>query len=819
MSRLNSENAQLKLQTKIDLANLEGAGTALDKIKVQYESVSKQIEIANNKVLIMKRNLEDTQKNNAAEPVQRSAQRQLLEQQLNLSKLQAEQRRLASLGGAGGAGKGAESAFKRLAVAAKEAGGGVSGLVQSFASMNPQAAIGVTAVAAVGAKIVSLTKEAADAAASIGDLGDQLGIGTEEAAKLQGTLKAAGVSTDGFISWITRLDKSIMSAGAGGNETTRMLERFGVSLTDETGKLVDYNEQLRRLAEAFQNAKAAGKVEEFLAGMGRGAAQYRDLFNKLESDYRPRGLEYYSEPLKDAAQASMKLTDDLKHVDEQLDALKLAFGAAFIPVANEMIPPVIDLLHGVLGIINENKAALSGFARTVATIAIPGMGIAEMVKNAGLLREKLSSNAEEFVSNADLDKAAQSAAKRRETEARASEQARREQEAEATARKQSEEKLQSELSEIRLQATETDLEKSLRAIDKRNKELKEKYAEGMTSETASLIDETTEAQKAKVMQDFNNNTVAKINEIWQTGLEKRLADIEREKEAWKQKGIDEVAASKWAEQAKIDAVVNRNRAVMTQEREALNAYLTGGIKGLEAYQMKKDDYIGQLDAQTLNAFDAAKKAVLQKMYGGGLSAEGGTSGGMDALKTPVETTANYTKALYDYVTKGIVTEVKSMPVADISQGINASEAAWNSAEIQNYLNDGQLPGAGAGQDPGAGMEIIRGTQKYQVGLDGIEREFADMRKDMEVIRGTESSYSKINQAGGKNQGMSEVNQSLQRILSKMDVNKTPSDIDINVNIDTAVTEDSAGMTKLADAVADKITPHIESVLGRGSNGY
>ena len=154
-----------------------------------------------------------------------------------------------------------------------------------------------------------------------------------------------------------------------------------------------------------------------------------------------------------------------------------------------------------------------------------------------------------------------------------------------------------------LSVTGSDLENALRGIDRKAEELREKYrAEGgaLTDESAALIDRNAEAQKAKIMENFERDTVSRINDIWRTGLEQRLAAIDREAEAWRKKGVDEAAATRWAEQAKADAIVNRNRAVMTQEREALNAYLTGGIKGLEAYQMKKDDYIGQLDVQAIS---------------------------------------------------------------------------------------------------------------------------------------------------------------------------------------------------------------------------
>ena len=42
---------------------------------------------------------------------------------------------------------------------------------------------------------------------------------------------------------------------------------------------------------------------------------------------------------------------------------------------------------------------------------------------------------------------------------------------------------------------------------------------------------------------------------------------------------------------------------------------------------------------------------------------------------------------------------------------------------------------------------------------------------------------------------------------------------INVNIDSAVTQDSEAMTWLADIVANKIAPIVENAVGGGSNSY
>lgn len=856
LAKLNSENRQIKIQADIDMAKLEGTGTVLDKIKVKYEAITKQLEIQNQKTLILQRNLEQAQKSGAPDRVQSAAKRRLMEQQLNTAKMEAEQRRLSSILGMSGGGEGTGNALgglKDLALASKEAGGGVYGLVEGLASLHPTAAAVAAALAmtvGVLCKLKDAMMDAASAQASVYDLGSQIGVTTEEAKKLVAVTSLAAGGGDAYTlhRWLTTLGRQILTAGENGNLVTKTLDKFGVSLKDSEGKIVDEAEALDRLAEGFKKAQAAGRIEEYADGLGMRSQFLLDLMNKMESTYKPTAESLEKKGIFNPEGAA-ELTDNVAKLEMHVTRLKQSFGAALIPVGNAIVPEITEVIESINGIIYRmaNWREYYGIAPDADEVAQREAETAEKAakRESALaeIRRKEEEQAERQLQE-DLNeiklKYHASAQERELADIEKRKQAELAKEGEVAAeRSRIEKKFAAEREEILakydkqrremdtslkdsiLSVTGSDLENALRDIDRKAEELREKYrAAGgtLTDESAGLIDRNAEAQKAKVMENFERDTVSKINDIWRTGLEQRLAAIDRETEAWKKKGVDEAEATKWAEQAKVDAIVNRNRAVMTQEREALNAYLTGGMKGLEAYQMKKDDYIGQLDVQTLNAFDAAKKAVLQKMYGGGLTGSSGEAGGMSSLQAPMQTTADYTKAIYEYVAKGIVTDVKSLPTADLSNAINGSRSAWDSPEIQNYLHDGQTPGVGGGfEDKGAGMEIIRGTQSN---LDAATKAMMNAGHDMEIIRGTQSSYDRLSEAGGRD-GMAAVNQSLQGILARMDVNRSgPSnDVDITVNIDTAVTEDSASMAKLADAVADRITPKVEQALGGNGYGY
>ena len=92
ISRFNSEAKQVRLQADIDTANAE---TGLHKLRVQFDSLGKQIDIARQKELLLMRDLEATRKSFGSDNALTSkAQTALLAQQKQTALLMARQREL-----------------------------------------------------------------------------------------------------------------------------------------------------------------------------------------------------------------------------------------------------------------------------------------------------------------------------------------------------------------------------------------------------------------------------------------------------------------------------------------------------------------------------------------------------------------------------------------------------------------------------------------------------------------------------------------------------------------------------------------------------
>lgn len=65
--------------------------------------------------------------------------------------------------------------------------------------------------------------------------------------------------------------------------------------------------------------------------------------------------------------------------------------------------------------------------------------------------------------------------------------------------------------------------------------------------------------------------MAKIDSVWKSSLQNRLDDIDRERKAYIQKGVDEVKAAQWTEHEKRMAAVNEARQAFKERREMLDA--------------------------------------------------------------------------------------------------------------------------------------------------------------------------------------------------------------------------------------------------------
>ena len=122
--------------------------------------------------------------------------------------------------------------------------------------------------------------------------------------------------------------------------------------------------------------------------------------------------------------------------------------------------------------------------------------------------------------------------------------------------------------------------------------------------------------KARMMEQWERDVASNIDSIWKTELENRLAEIEREKDAWVQKGLDEVEATRWAEKEKLDAKRNAALEVLRSQKEELQVFKKSGQVGLMAYLRKKNKFTAEdlgLTPELLQQFQSGRKWAMENL--------------------------------------------------------------------------------------------------------------------------------------------------------------------------------------------------------------
>ena len=826
MARLNSKETQLKLRMDIDLTKLEGAGTELDKLKVKYEAINRQLDVQKQKEQVLAAVLKDAQKTSGMDSAAASrAETNLLRQQKIVAQTEAELRRLGKAYGTLGqqmnaAGQQAGTFGARMQRGIAQAHTGLTKLSNGFSLLNAKTAA-VMAAVSTGAGLFTLTKGAMEAGENVYRLSKRLHTSAGEAAQLNRTFQLAGMDVMTVIPLIAKLDKQIESAGTSGNETTEALARFGVTIQDQQGNLLPLNDQLAQLAKGYQYAVDMGQEEAYTAEVlgARGAAlvplleQYQDLM-QISANVQTTGLLNPEE--------SHKTWLEWKQMEMELGQLKGAIGAALLPVSKELMPEVTEVFRLLGQEISEHKddikEAILGWGTALK-------GVAELATFVGEQIKKVSDHAKAnewlvknhpmagpligipFVGGAILDrmygdeyqaylkeqealkekekaekKAAEAAKENKNAAFENATAAKKSAEAEKQAAKATEEaaKANAELTESLFTLTHNELESSLHAVDKEIEQFRAKGADvnlldeykiakqakiyedfqrnvvdatqaidrtdlenklaNIDREAAAYrqkgLDEVSatewaEASKAQVMASFENDVASKVDAVWKTELQNRLDDIEREKQAWIQKGLDEVKATQWAEKEKLDAKRNAALQVLQSQKEEFQAYLEGGQRGLAEYYKQAHGFT------------------------------------MDDLQMTPEQLTGFQRARQDML-ENLLPNFRDPSVIQQEQE-ERNRQYWENLEANGY---GELM-----------------SDKLQPLTQAMER-----LADAPIAQGDDGAQTQPSVTDNRQ-------------------------VTVQVSIENAVTADSEGMRYLADQVADRIEPAVKQALGDDGNTY
>lgn len=630
ISRINHENKKIRIEADIDLSKLDGAKDKAKSIDTREQALIRQLDLQRQKIrLVAAAYREMVQAKGADSAASARLETRLLHERKAYANLEVQLRavrkeRSAQTSIAGRMVNSVANGAGAMSVLAQ--GAGDLGLL-GFMSGPIGKAVGVTT--AVSAGLIAMARSAMTAGNNIYGLAQRMHTTNAEAARMNMVFRLAGADARAAVPAIIRLDKAIQSAGEDGNDTTRLLSAFGVVMKDSAGNLLPVNQQLTALAKGYRNAAAAGLESEFVSQLlgARGAELVPVLKDMAELQERAAKIPTTGLLNPDEAHRMNMEWNEMKVSMGQLSG---AIGAAFMPVVSDLMPDINEAIETLVKGIKDNKSDIESVVKTIGSIggvavdacrlageAFDGLGI--NMKNAGAVanfvkaeikdcRETLADMKETLGDTAladgisrlwnwamadympkDAEKPKEQEAKKSDASQSAEETRRKVEEAMAKAKKAASggAGLTNEIYKL----THSDLENQLHDIDLKAEKLKSEGAK-----EADIV-RYTEAAKAKVMRDFNEGALSQINKSWKSELQNRLDDIDREKKAWIQKGVDEVTATRWAEREKTKARQQEALSMLKENRQYL--------------EIMRQAMAGEGDTET--RMNNAKMAVLMAM--------------------------------------------------------------------------------------------------------------------------------------------------------------------------------------------------------------
>lgn len=371
--------------------------------------------------------------------------------------------------------------------------------------------------------------------------------------------------------------------------------------------------------------------------------------------------------------------------------------------------------------------------------------------------------------------------KKVETEAKAAEEAAKEAVKAEQQKTAATKTAQEEIEKLR----STDLENELRAIDQKAEAYRNQKIDEQT------IAEYVEAAKAKAYEKANGKTVAdaekvvsELDNVWKTELQNKLDAIEKEKQAYIKKGIDEVEACKWAEKKKADTVRETALNAIRSQREYLEI--------------------------VRNVFNEGFGTVDMSMGDGGAKVFETLSGKTDAEKIQIAGQ------------KLVALERKKL---GIKPGDTFSPELIGQYEtVMQWVKQNLVPGMETlGMETGNSYNKGLGTVKIDF-ISGTEQQIIQVKEQVGTLT---DRFAQVGQ-DSSTKFFEPFKAQLNSLVGNIDVSANNAvatrsgnviTVSPTININNPQVNNDADTKKIADQVADIIEPAVLNAIGGNSNGY
>lgn len=334
-----------------------GLTSSVSKATAELDKLSNSIKDQQRYV----KQLESAQKklgaggNNSALLAEQEKLNSLLQRQTQLrgqiASQQSHQAAMSKLSGA--------SPVASAASAAQGASAAVSGVTAKLANL--------AMVAAGGFGLGAIIDNVVNAGEALYQLSNKLHMSTTEVSQFKKMMTLSGVDVETAAKSFSKMDKVLSSGGKSAEALQAYLGQFGVTLTDANGHLLPMNQQLDAMAAGYQKANAEGRGQEFmLQTLGAKGIELTKVFENY-ADAKAAASQIKGVGLDPKALHETWLQMNILKAEASQVGLGLA--AAFVPIAQQILPALVPVLQQVVVFIQKNKD-------TIAMLVTNGMKLA-----------------------------------------------------------------------------------------------------------------------------------------------------------------------------------------------------------------------------------------------------------------------------------------------------------------------------------------------------------------------------------------------------------------------------------------------------------
>ena len=647
---IENKKAEVRLQTSVDISAARAAGDKIAEIVARNREQNDLLKLQTEKVNFLKKGWQEVAK------AQGESSEKAKKAYAAYQKAQIVLNNMTERNNRGGVMKNlsfiAPDTFRKIEQV-KNAIAAVSAEYPSIAKFAPALGTMATGFVAAGAaaagvytalvKIRDSAVESAKEAMAAGDalyyLKERLSVNDADATFLQGVFKLDGTDVQGILGAIQKLDKALLSANEDGTKASQAMARYGESLVNADGSLKNAREQLEAISRAYEKASAEGKGFQFLTetGMGKFSSTIAGF-----SGYAERVKEVVR-PLNESADKAHAMSDAMSDLKLQTEQVGKVWGNALLDPMKEALKYEQQLKANQVNFENvhadelqksavwagelykrfSNLEAIIGRIKSKGLMAFDGFADSSIGKVLIATGEKLTKWAAEKLDlqlNFDIPNSVADFKKAQDTIQKTAKENPIKQEISVEVKKANDKldkalrdakasdyqkelyRLQDEVAEY--QKAGADKLKIEEYYQTEKAKIDEKYASKRNSEQEQLRKEAeSRVQAAKQASE-------QIQQVFMTETQRRIAEIEKQKEAWIRAGASEVEATRAAERQKAEARMSEAERTLRENVKLVRKMQQEEAKGGNWQQRVMDWQDNQYMKK--NGFKPSDISALQK---------------------------------------------------------------------------------------------------------------------------------------------------------------------------------------------------------------